>query len=178
MNCTTGSRLRQASCGSGSRGLGFRLTPMPTPLGIDFRGPDGRLGYLLRQAQHALWIALEAALAPLGITASQFGVLRLVEVQPGATGADLAQDSMYSPQSTHQMLVTLQAAGLIERRHDPTDRRLRRVYITTAGTDTLTEAHRLAIAIEERMMQGLTNHQRHDFKTWLVNAAANAGEPT
>jgi DNA-binding MarR family transcriptional regulator len=151
---------------------------MPTPLGIDFRGPDGRLGYLLRQAQHALWIALEQALAPLGITASQFGVLRLVDVQPGATGADLAHDSMYSPQSTHQMLATLQAAGMIERRPDPTDRRLRRVYITAAGADTLTEAHDLAIAIEERMTHGLTTHQRHDFNTWLVNAAANAGEPS
>jgi DNA-binding MarR family transcriptional regulator len=147
---------------------------MPTRLGVDFRGPDGRLGYLLRQAQHALWIALEAALSPLGITASQFGVLRLVELQPGATGADLAQDSMYSPQSTHQMLMTLLSAGLIERRRDCADRRLRRVYITQVGADTLAEAHRRAIAIEDRMTQGLTDRQRHAFKSWLVHAAAQA----
>jgi DNA-binding MarR family transcriptional regulator len=152
--------------------------PVPTPLGVDFRGPDGRLGYLLRQAQHALWIALEAELAALEITASQFGVLRLIEVQPGATGADLAQDSMYSPQSTHQMLVTLETAGLIERRRDPADRRLRRAYVTAAGADTLVEAHRRAIAIEERMMQGLTDRQRHDFKQWLVNAAKATESPT
>jgi DNA-binding MarR family transcriptional regulator len=151
---------------------------VPTPLGVDFRGPDGRLGYLLRQAQHALWIALEAELAPLEITASQFGVLRLIEVQPGATGADLAQDSMYSPQSTHQMLVTLEASGLIERRRDPADRRLRRVYVTAAGANTLAEAHRRAIAIEERMMHGLTDHQRYDFKQWLVNAAKATEPPT
>jgi DNA-binding MarR family transcriptional regulator len=151
---------------------------VPTPLGVDFRGPDGRLGYLLRQAQHALWIALEAELAPLEITAAQFGVLRLVEVQPGATGADLAQDSMYSPQSTHQMLVTLEASALIERRHDPADRRLRRVYVTAAGAATLTEAHRRVIAIEERMMQGLTDQQRYDFKQWLVNAAKATEPPT
>jgi DNA-binding MarR family transcriptional regulator len=157
--------------------VGLRLARVPTPLGVDFRGPDGRLGYLLRQAQHALWIALEAELAPLGITASQFGVLRLVELRPGATGADLAHDSMYSPQSTHQMLVTVEAAGLIERRRDASDRRLRRVYVTRAGAETLGEAHRRAIAIEERMVQGLTDRQRHDFKQWLVNAAATATEP-
>ncbi len=178
MNSTAAGRVRQPLAGpaQAERASGFRLALVPTPLGVDFRGPDGRLGYLLRQAQHALWIALEAALAPLEITASQFGVLRLVEVQPGATGADLAQDSMYSPQSTHQMLVTLEASGLIERRHDPADRRLRRVYVTAAGADTLAEAHRRAIAIEERMMHGLTEHQRHDFKQWLVNAA-RATEP-
>ncbi|HET6866983.1 MAG TPA: MarR family winged helix-turn-helix transcriptional regulator [Solirubrobacteraceae bacterium] len=151
---------------------------MPTPLGMGFRGPDGRLGYLLRQAQHALWIALETAMEPLGITAAQFGVLRLVEVQPGASGADLAHDSMYTPQSTHQMLVTLERAGLIERRRDPDDRRLRRVYITAAGARTLTEAHRRAIAIEERMVTGLTEQERKDFSSWLVRAAAQAGDAT
>ena len=113
---------------------------------------------------------------PLGIPASQFGVLRLVEVHPGASGADLAHDSMYSPQSTHQMLVTLEAAGLIERRRDPHDRRLRRVYITAAGSRTLSEAHRRAIAIEERMVSGLSEQQRHDFSSWLVHAAAQAGD--
>lgn len=121
---------------------------------------------------------MEAELAPLEITASQFGVLRLIEVQPGATGADLAQDSMYSPQSTHQMLLTLEASGLIERRRDPADRRLRRAYVTAAGADTLAKAHRRAIAIEERMMQGLTDHQRYDFKQWLVNAAKAIEPPT
>jgi len=145
---------------------------------MGFRGPDGRLGYLLRQAQHALWIALETAMEPLGITAAQFGVLRLVEVQPGASGADLAHDSMYTPQSTHQMLVTLERAGLIERRRDPDDRRLRRVYITVAGARTLTEAHRRAIAIEERMVTGLTEQERKDFSSWLVRAAAQAGDAT
>lgn len=150
---------------------------MPTPLGVGFRGPDGRLGYLLRQAQHALWIALEAVMEPLGITASQFGVLRLVELQPGATGADLAHDSMHSPQSTHQMLVTLEAAGLIQRHPDPNDRRLRRVNITAAGQRTLVEAHRRAIAIEERMVTGLTNDQRREFSSWLVRAAAQASGP-
>ncbi len=143
---------------------------------MSFRGPDGRLGYLLRQAQHALWIALETAMEPLGITASQFGVLRLVEVQPGASGADLAHDSMYTPQSTHQMLVTLETAGLIERRGDPEDRRLRRVYITAAGARTLTEAHRRAIAIEERMVTGLTDQERKDFSSWLVRAAAQVSD--
>jgi DNA-binding MarR family transcriptional regulator len=147
---------------------------VPTPLGVDFRGPDGRVGYLLRQAQHALWMAMETELDPLGITASQFGVLRLVDVRPGATGAELAHDSMYSPQSTQEMLVTLEATGLIERRGDPDDGRLRRTHLTAAGADRLAEAHRRVIAIEERMVDGLSQAQRRDFTAWLVAAAAGA----
>ncbi|HTZ29168.1 MAG TPA: MarR family transcriptional regulator [Streptosporangiaceae bacterium] len=144
---------------------------MPTAIGEGFRGPDGRLGYLLRQAQHALWLALEDALRPLGISAAGFGVLRLVEVEPGSSGADLAFDSMYRPQATHEVLVALEAGGLIERLADPRDKRRRLVYLTPRGAEVLAEAHRRAIAIEERMMSGMTQAERRKFLTWLANAA-------
>lgn len=145
---------------------------VPTAIGEGFRGPDGRLGYLLRQAQHALWLALEDALRPLGISAAGFGVLRLVEVEPGSSGADLAFDSMYRPQATHEMLVALEAGGLIERLADPRDKRRRLVYLTPRGAKVLAEAHRRAIAIEERMMSGLSQAERRKFRTWLAHAAA------
>jgi DNA-binding MarR family transcriptional regulator len=148
------------------------MRSVPTAIGEGFRGPDGRLGYLLRQAQHALWLALEDALHPLGITAAGFGVLRLVEVEPGSSGADLAFDSMYRPQATHEMLVALEAGGLIERLPDPRDKRRRLVYLTPRGAEVLAEAHRRAIALEERMMSGLTETERSTFRTWLVRAAA------
>jgi DNA-binding MarR family transcriptional regulator len=148
------------------------IRAVPTAIGEGFRGPDGRLGYLLRQAQHALWLALEDALRPLGITAAGFGVLRLVEVEPGASGADLAFDSMYRPQATHEMLVALETAGLVERPADARDKRRRRVYLTPRGAEVLAEAHRRAIAIEERMMAGLTEPERCQFRTWLAQAAA------
>lgn len=144
---------------------------MPTAIGEGFRGPDGRLGYLLRQAQHALWLALEDALRPLGISAAGFGVLRLVEVEPGSSGADLAFDSMYRPQATHEVLVALEAGGLIERLVDPRDKRRRLVYLTPRGATVLAEAHRRAIAIEERMMSGMTQAERRKLLTWLANAA-------
>jgi DNA-binding MarR family transcriptional regulator len=144
---------------------------VPTAIGEGFRGPDGRLGYLLRQAQHALWLALEDALRPLGISAAGFGVLRLVEVEPGSSGADLAFDSMYRPQATHEVLVALEAGGLIERLADPRDKRRRLVYLTPRGAEVLAEAHRRAIAIEERMMSGMSRAERRKLLTWLANAA-------
>jgi DNA-binding MarR family transcriptional regulator len=147
------------------------IRPVPTAIGEGFRGPDGRLGYLLRQAQHALWLALEDALRPLGITGAGFGVLRLVEVEPGSSGADLAFDSMYRPQATHEMLVALEADGLIERRADPRDKRRRLVYLTPRGAQVLAEAHRRAIALEERMMSGLNEAERCKFRAWLARAA-------
>ncbi|MGB8196215.1 MAG: MarR family transcriptional regulator [Acidimicrobiales bacterium] len=144
---------------------------MPTAIGEDYRGPDGRLGYLLRQAQQALWIALEAELRPLGISASQFGVLRLVEVEPGATGADLAFTSMFSPQSTQEILVVLEGAGLVERRPDENDGRVRRTFLTKKGARVLAKAHLRAIALEDHMVAGLSHRQSKDLKKALVHIA-------
>ena len=144
---------------------------MPAAIGEDYRGPDGRLGYLMRQAQQALWISLEAELRPLGISASQFGVLRLVDVEPGATGADLAYTSMFSPQSTQEILVVLEAAGFVERRCDDRDGRIRRTFLTTKGARVLGKAHARAIALEERMVAGMSPRQRQELKKALVHIA-------
>jgi DNA-binding MarR family transcriptional regulator len=149
---------------------------MPVAIGEDYRGPDGRLGYLLRQAQQALWIALEAELRPLGISASQFGVLRLVEVEPGATGADLAYTSMFSPQSTQEILVVLESAGFVDRRCDDRDGRIRRTFLTKKGARVLGEAHARAIALEERMVAGLSQRQSLELKKALVHVAQALAE--
>lgn len=144
---------------------------MPASIGEEYRGPDGRLGYLMRQAEQALWIALEAALKPLGISASQFGVLRLVEIEPGATGVELAYISMFSPQATQEILVVLETAGLVDRKNDDRDRRVRRTFLTPRGARVLGKAHAHAIALEERMVAGMSPRQSQQFKQALVHAA-------
>jgi DNA-binding MarR family transcriptional regulator len=144
---------------------------MPTAIGEDYRGPEGRLGYLVRQAQQALWVALESELKPIGISASQFGVLRLVEVEPGATGADLAYTSMFSPQATQEILVVLESAGFVDRRYDARDRRIRRTFLTKKGARVLVKAHERAIVLEERMVVGLSKRQSEELKKSLVHVA-------
>jgi DNA-binding MarR family transcriptional regulator len=144
---------------------------MATSIGEGFRGPDGRVGYVLRQAQHAFHVALDNSLRPLDITAAQFGVLRLVEIEPGATGAELAADSMFTTQSTHAILVSLEEVGLVERRRDPRDRRVRRMYLSDPGTKVLAAAHEIVIALEDRMTAGLSARERRQFNIWLVGAA-------
>jgi DNA-binding MarR family transcriptional regulator len=149
---------------------------VPVSIGEDYRGPDGRLGYLMRQAEHALWVALETALKPIGISASQFGVLRLVEIEPGATGAELAYASMFSPQATQEILVVLETAGLVDRKSDPSDRRLRRTYLTAKGGRVLRKAHVQAIALEERMVEGMSPRQSQELKKALVRVAQSLAE--
>jgi DNA-binding MarR family transcriptional regulator len=150
---------------------------VPTPPDRQPDRPDRLIGYLLRHAQHAWQLALDDALRPLGISGAGFGVLRMIQQQPGSSGAALAAESIYSPQATQQILVTLEAAGLVERRADPHDGRRRLAYLSGRGSDVLTEAYRRASGLEERMTAGLSEAEFHQFRAWLQQAARAVTPP-
>jgi hypothetical protein len=52
---------------------------------------------------------------------------------PVLSGAELARDAMLTPQSVNAIVVHLERAGLLERRPDGRDHRLRRIYVSQAG---------------------------------------------
>ena len=53
------------------------------------------------------------------------------------------------------LLDDLEAAGLIERRADPADRRARRILATARGRETLADAARRLRAAEDQLLAGL-----------------------
>ena len=55
------------------------------------RGPEGHLGYLVRQANVAVRAAMEKALADIDATPAQFAVLTMIVAYPGISGAELAR---------------------------------------------------------------------------------------
>lgn len=89
-------------------------------MGERYRGVDGHVGYLLRQASQALRGAMDGALRPHGVTASQYAVLSVLGRDPDLSGADLARACNTTPQAMNGVLATLERGGLIARRAHPT----------------------------------------------------------
>jgi DNA-binding MarR family transcriptional regulator len=146
---------------------------MVTAIGEGFRGPDGRVGYLLRQAHQAFRAATQAELAPLGLTLAQYSVLSVADTLPGRSGAELARESMLTPQTTNEIITLLVAAGLLERRPDPRDKRLRRMAVTDAGRDLLARARPAVHAVERRMTTSLSEADLVVFRGRLTDCARN-----
>jgi DNA-binding MarR family transcriptional regulator len=146
---------------------------MPTNLGEGFRGPNGRVGYLLRQAHQAFRAAAQTELATLGLTFPQYSVLSVADAEPGLSGAELARDSMLTAQTTNEIITLLVKSGLLVRRPDKRDRRLRRIEVTASGRELVARARPLVHEIEALMTSSLSATDEARLRRSLTACATN-----
>ena len=74
------------------------------------------LGLLVKKAQHRQHRALEAQLAPLGVSLVQWNALREIDRNPGSTMHGLAELTFNSDQAFGTLVTRLMKMGLVERR--------------------------------------------------------------
>jgi DNA-binding MarR family transcriptional regulator len=141
-------------------------------VGESFRGVDGRLGFLLFQAQQAFGTAMETVLRDAGgLTRSQFGALSVIVRQPGLSAADLARAMLVTPQAANLIVAGLESDGLVKKRPSKAHGRILELFATPKGARQVEAAYPLVIALEDRMAQGLSAHKLADIKQWLVEVA-------
>ena len=144
----------------------------PPPPGQGKRGEQGYLGYLLRQAQAAARLTLERALAELGVTPPQFVVLTMLKAYPGLSGADLARVALLTPQTVGVIIRNLERSGAIRKTPHPVHGRLLQWTLTRRGVSLLDKCRRHAMALERRLMAGLSARAQVTVRRWLSKIAA------
>jgi DNA-binding MarR family transcriptional regulator len=140
-------------------------------IGERYRGAEGRIGYLLRQAWAQLRAAMDDALREHGLTAPQYATLTILARDPGISGADLARATMTTPQAMNGVIGTLERAGLVERHPHPTHGRILQVDLTEEGHRRIAAARPVVEALEERIEEGFSAEEVAVIKAWLVVAA-------
>src|SRR5271167_621979 len=76
------------------------------------------------------------------LTVAQFLALRAIEVEE-VSGSELARRAAVSGPAVSQLLTSLAAAGLLERRERPEDRRRQTLALSVRGERVLASAHEL-----------------------------------
>jgi DNA-binding MarR family transcriptional regulator len=140
-------------------------------IGERYRGADGHIGYLLRQAWATLRNAMDAALLPHGINGPQYAVLSVLARDPGSSGADLARACNTTPQAVNGVLATLAREGLIERRPHPAHGRILQVTLSPEGERRLAAATPAVRRLEAAIERDFTAGEIATVKRWLVAAA-------
>ncbi|MGY4309470.1 MarR family transcriptional regulator for hemolysin [Bradyrhizobium sp. USDA 4369] len=90
-----------------------------------------------------------------GTTRAQWVVLFRLRAQEGLSQVDLADVLELQPISLVRLLDRLVEQGLLERRHDPKDRRANRVYLTAAGRKLVDDLDGLRDSIAADVLHGI-----------------------
>lgn len=91
---------------------------------------DLRLGYLIHDVSRLRRMMFDRALAPLGITRSQWWVLAFISRKDGLPQTQLANELDVGKVALGALIDRLELAGFVVRRTDPIDRRVKRVFLT------------------------------------------------
>lgn len=145
--------------------------PRTTQLGEGYRGPEGRIGYLLRQTIHAFNTAMERGLRAHGLSSAQYGALFVLTEEPGLSSAELARAMGTTPQAANLLVGGMEQEGLVRREPHPTHGRILEIYATDEGNGRFLAAQPVITGLEDLMSEGLGPWQLDVVKGWLVRSA-------
>jgi MarR family transcriptional regulator, transcriptional regulator for hemolysin len=127
--------------------------------------PDA-IGFVITDMGRLLRTAFERRIAEagLGVTPGEARALVHVAVLDGGRQTALAERLGVEPMTVSLYLDRLEAAGLIERQPDPSDRRAKLIFATDAAEALIADVRSHAQAVIEDVMDGIPADERQAFE--------------
>jgi len=122
--------------------------PMP---GEGKRGEQGYLAYLLRQANAAVRVSFDRALANLDVTLPQFSALQMICAYGELSSAELARLTYLTPQTMNIIVKNLETRGAIERAPHSEHGRIIWLKATAVGRRLLSQCRTRVDLIEAKL---------------------------
>ena len=116
-------------------------------------------------------VKFAAALAPLGLRPPHFGVMQLIDSEPGLAQQQLVQRSMIDPSSMVAVIDELEEMGLAERRRHPDDRRKHAVHLTQRGKRTLERGREAGVKLTREVFAPLAPDELETLRHLLRKLA-------
>jgi DNA-binding MarR family transcriptional regulator len=148
----------------------IRRKPVVPRPGEGKRGPEGHLGYLVRQASVAVRAAMEKALADIEVTPPQFSVLTMIVSYPGLSGAELARLTFLTPQTINVIVRNLEKMGAIAKSADADHGRILRLTATANGKALQKRCRARVMEVEERLAGLVGREEERVVRRWLSAA--------
>jgi DNA-binding MarR family transcriptional regulator len=151
--------------------MSARLTTLEGPL----PQPNANLGYLFRLAHQRFRVLMENELEDLGLSAQEYGVLSVFAGRLELSISELARISQVTRQSMHASILSLEAAGLVER--SAKNQRVVLVRPTKRGSRRLRAATHRVRAVERAAVADLSAAEERAVRGWLAHLAAMTTSP-
>jgi len=101
----------------------------------------------------------DRALAPLGITRSQWWVLAFISRKDGLPQTQLANELDVGKVAVGALIDRLESSGFVIRQADPVDRRVKRVYVTKQARGFLEKLRKETDKFNAKIVNGIDRRQ-------------------
>ena len=121
-----------------------------------------------------------ALLEEIGLYRGQPPMLRALWDQEGRTHSELAELLRVRPATITKMIQRMERAGFVQRRPDPDDERVSRVFLTEAGRSVREDVHEIWRTLEKETLVGFTPEEHPVLRCFLLrirdNLAGRSGD--
>jgi DNA-binding MarR family transcriptional regulator len=139
--------------------------------------PNSSLGALLNDLARLIRKKFDQRAKNLGLTRAQYYLLAKLSRHEGINQVGLADLLEVEPISLARLVDRMEAAGWLQRRPDPADRRARRLYLTPKSRPVIDRIRVIAVGIYDEALAGLDRTARDQLIASLVHARRNLSEP-
>ena len=148
------------------------LTPIHRVAGLKYGVLDELLGYSLRRAQVALFVAFHEATRGMNITPPRFTALVIIGANAGLSQTVLGKVLGIARSGAMLMTDFLEKRGLVERRRPPRDARSWGLHLTRRGQQFVDRMKARVLEFDYRHAQRLSPAERREMLRLLEKLAA------
>ena len=122
-----------------------------------------RIGFLVHDVSRMRRTLFDQALKPMGITRAQWWALANLSRQEteGMIQSDLARLLDVGKVTIGGLIDRLEASGHVQRRPDPVNRRIKRIFITERGYDVINHMKSVARSLNDTILAGIPAEEVH-----------------
>ncbi len=139
--------------------------------GLDYGVLDELLGYSLRRAQVAMFVAFRDATRGAELTPPRFTALVIIGANPGLSQSVLAQVLGIARSGAMLMTDYLEARRLVERRRRPGDARAWGLYLTRRGQQFVERLEARVLEYDYRVARKISLKERRELLRLLEKLA-------
>ncbi|MDZ4721220.1 MAG: MarR family transcriptional regulator [Roseiflexaceae bacterium] len=131
------------------------------------------ISFALSQAGKAHRAAVDTALRAFHIHVGQEMILMRLWEQEGQTQTQLAEQLCVEPPTVTRMIQRMETEGLLERRPDPEDARIQRVFLAPSGRALRQQIEACWDQVEAATVAGFTMEERMLLRRLLLQVRDN-----
>lgn len=147
------------------------LLPIPRVEGLDYDVLDDLIGYALRRAQVAMFLAFHVATRGLDITPPRFTALVVIGANPGISQSVLGRVLGIARSGAMVLADWFEARGLVERRRKRGDGRAWGLHLTRRGERFVAGMKRRVLARDRQRAAVLSAPERRELLRLLNKLA-------